>query len=102
MTNTLHLYSIATRTKDQSYVGTVTVDAETFADVCRGYKTAWLDQNGYSRATHFLREHRMIETTDCERKAFAAWERKAKAIGLLPSAADRIICKVSARQGRGG
>lgn len=102
---TVHLYRIdrdADGAKVNAYLGTVTVDADTFDAVRRGYRTPWLDANGYPRASHFLRERRMIETTEREREAFARWERGAKALGLLPSAADRIICKVTARQGRGG
>lgn len=94
----VHLYRIdcdAKGEKTNVRIGLVKVDTETFQDVKKGYKTPWLDANGYSRSTHFLREHAIIETSEKEKEALAQWTRNAKAIGLLPSVADKIIAKLA-------
>ncbi len=54
----------------------------------------WLFENGYSR-DHTLRRGKVIEVTPAESRALRREHDRLKASGLLPSALDRIVGKLT-------
>lgn len=91
---TAYLYRID-HNRNSAFVAAVSVPAETFQDIARNYKTAWLADNGYDPACYYLRAAPRIETTQAERQALINAERRLKAQGKLPSAFDAIAAKLS-------